>query len=358
MKPARFCCPDVIASAVCAGLLGALFFGFSVTLRAQVSATTLQDDRRVHDPSMIKEAKTYYVFSTGSPDGSINEGNVQIRASDDLSNWRFLGTVFSETPAWIKETLGIKPRSLWAPDVSFFNGKYHLYYAASSFGTNNSLIALATNRTLDSSKPEYKWVDEGVVIRSMKTDDWNAIDPQLSFDAKGAAWLAFGSFWSGLKLRRIDSATGKLSAADTTLYAIAARPTPQGGGAIEAPAIIRHGNYYYLFVSLDFCCRGVKSTYKIAVGRAKDINGVYVERQGKRMNDGGGTILLTGDERHVGAGGQSIYLDGKTYRLVYHYYDALDKGRSKLQVSEIKWTDDGWLSINYHQLLFQGESMQ
>lgn len=55
------------------------------------------------------------------------------------------------------------------------------------------------------------------------------------------------------------------------------------------------------------------------------------------MNEGGGTILLTGDERHVGAGGQSVYVDGKTTRLVYHYYDALDKGRSKLQISEIKW---------------------
>src|SRR5215210_8451764 len=130
-----------------------------------VRAADLRGDVRVHDPSMIKQGQTYYVFSTGAPNGSINDGNIQIRASSDLINWRFLGTVFQQTPAWITDTLGVKPRSLWAPDISFFNGKYHLYYAASTFGSNNSLIALATNRTLDPSSPNYKWLDEGVVLR-------------------------------------------------------------------------------------------------------------------------------------------------------------------------------------------------
>lgn len=318
---------------------------FCVGFAKQKQTGELQGDIRVHDPSMIKQGKSYYVFSTGSPNASINEGNIQIRASDDLVNWRFLGTVFKEIPTWIADALGSKPRSLWAPDITYFNGKYHLYYAASSFGSNNSLIALATNRTLDPTQSGYKWVDEGMIIHSTKTDDWNAIDPQLSFDKEVTPWLAFGSFWSGIKLRRVDLHTGKLSPSDTTLYAIAARPGLNGGGAIEAPAIIRHHNYYYLFVSFDFCCRGVKSTYKIAVGRAKNITGPYVDKQGKRMEQGGGTVILTGDERHVAAGGQSVYLDGNTFRLVYHYYDARDGGKSKLQISEIKWTKDDWLTV-------------
>ncbi|MFL6208581.1 MAG: arabinan endo-1,5-alpha-L-arabinosidase [Pyrinomonadaceae bacterium] len=327
------------------GLIGLVCLLCWVGVAHGARAADLQGDVRVHDPSMIKQGKTYYVFSTGAPNGSINDGNIQIRASDDLVNWRFLGTVFQQTPAWITDTLGVKPRSLWAPDISFFDGKYHLYYAASTFGSNNSLIALATNRTLDPTRPDYKWLDEGVVLRSTRSDDWNAIDPQLSFDAHGTPWLAFGSFWSGIKLRRLDVHTGKLSAADATLYAVAARPMPDGGGPIEAPAIIRHGAYYYLFVSFDFCCRGVKSTYKIAVGRARNITGPYFDRQDKRMDQGGGTILLTGDERHIAAGGQSVYLDGNACRLVYHYYDALDGGKSKLQISELKWTKDGWPTV-------------
>ena len=311
---------------------------------APITATELQGDVRVHDPSLIKQGKTYYVFSTGSPNGSINGGNVQIRASDDLVNWRFLGTVFKETPAWITAALGSTPKSLWAPDISYFNGKYHLYYSASFFGSNNSLIALATNRTLDPASPDYEWVDEGEVIRSTVKDDWNAIDPHISFDKEGGTWLSLGSFWSGIKLRRIDSRKGKLSATDTRLYSIAARPTPQGGGAIEAPAIIRHGDYYYLFVSFDFCCRGMKSDYKIAVGRAKHITGPYLDKSGRRMEQGGGDVVLKGSDIHVALGGQSVYRDGKTDRLVYHYYDRRDNGKSKLQLAELRWTSDGWLT--------------
>ncbi|MCP9494849.1 MAG: arabinan endo-1,5-alpha-L-arabinosidase [Pyrinomonadaceae bacterium MAG19_C2-C3] len=310
-----------------------------------LTATELRGDVRVHDPSLIKQGKTYYVFSTGSPNGSINQGNIQIRASDDLIKWRFLGTVFNETPAWITSALGSMPKSLWAPDISYFNGKYHLYYSASFFGKNTSLIALVTNRTLNPASPDYKWIDEGEVTRSNTTDNWNAIDPHLSFDAEGAAWLSLGSFWSGIKLRRIDARTGKLSAVDTTLYSLAARPTPQGGGAIEAPAIAYHQGYYYLFVSFDFCCRGIKSDYKIVVGRAKRITGPYLDKSGKRMDQGGGDVVLTGANHQVAPGGQSVYRDGKTDRLVYHYYDARDGGKSKLQLAKLQWTDDGWLTV-------------
>lgn len=345
MKQKYFRCSHLLLQAGHIGILCALLSCGSPANLTQAAVNELKGDIRVHDPSMIKEGTNYYVFSTGSPDGSLNDGNIQIRASTDLLNWRFLGTVFPAIPSWITAALGARPRSLWAPDISYFRGKYYLYYAASSFGSNNSLIALATNRTLDPTRPDYHWHDEGIVICSTKADNWNAIDPQLSFDEKGAPWLAFGSFWSGIKMRRIDLRTGKLSTIDKTLYAIAMRPGVNGGGAIEAPAIVHQHGYYYLFVSFDFCCRGSKSTYKIAVGRAKNITGPYFDRQDKRMDQGGGTIILTGDASHVGAGGQSIYLDGNIFRLVYHYYDALDGGKSKLQIGEIKWTDDGWPTV-------------
>lgn len=329
------------------GVAWSLLFFAGAAGGARPPVADLRGDVRAHDPSLIRLGKTYYVFSTGSPDGRINEGNIQIRASADLVNWRLLGTVFEHTPAWIADTLGTKPRSLWAPDVSFFGGRYHLYYAASSFGTNNSLIALATNRTLDPTRPDYKWVDEGLVIRSTKTDDWNAIDPQLSFDAHGVPWLAFGSFWSGIKLRRAEARTGKLSETDPVLYSIAARPGANGGGPIEAPSLFRRGSYYYLFVSFDFCCRGVKSTYKIAAGRAQTITGPYLDRQGKRMDQGGGTVIVEGDGRSmVAAGGQAVYRDGEIFRIAYHYYDALDGGKSKLRLGELKWTNDGWFTVS------------
>ena len=90
----------------------------------------------VHDPSMAREGGTYYLFSTGDPAGTIGNGNVQIRTSRDLRHWTYNGTVFADKPAWITAALGSIP-NLWAPDISYFGGLWHLYYAGSSFGSNN-----------------------------------------------------------------------------------------------------------------------------------------------------------------------------------------------------------------------------
>jgi arabinan endo-1,5-alpha-L-arabinosidase len=222
---------------------------------AAAAPKVMTGDFRTHDPGMIRQDQTYYVFSTGDERG-LNEGNIQIRKSDDLSYWQLVGTVFQTIPAWITEERGARPLNLWAPDIALFDGKYYLYYAGSSFGSNNSVIGLATNVTLDPQSPDYKWVDEGMVIRSNRSDNWNAIDPSFVVDADGTPWMSFGSFWDGIKMRRLDPGTGKLATDDTTLYSLASR----GGGAIEAPAIVFHEGFYYLFVSFDKCCRGANST--------------------------------------------------------------------------------------------------
>jgi arabinan endo-1,5-alpha-L-arabinosidase len=143
---------------------------------------------------------------------------------------------------------------------------YHLYYSVSSFGSRNSAIGLATTRTLDPSSPEYRWTDEGMVLRSyQEKDDWNAIDPNLVLEGD-RAWLVWGSFWGGIKMRRVDPSSGKLSGADETMHSLSSRPREQPiNGSVEAPFIVRHGDYWYLFVSFDRCCRGAESTYNVVV---------------------------------------------------------------------------------------------
>lgn len=304
--------------------------------RALPAPTELQGDFRVHDPSMIKQGNSYYVFSTG--DEHYNQGNIQIRTSADLVSWKLVGSVFAAKPEWIAAKIGSMPPNLWAPDVSYLNGKYYLYYAGSLFGTNKSVIGLATNTTLDPQSPDYNWVDEGLVINSLPSFSWNAIDPNLSLDKDGAPWLSLGSFWNGIKLQRLDPATGKLSSSDTTLYSLASR----GGGPIEAPAIVYRDNWYYLFVSFDICCRGAQSTYKIMVGRSDKITGPYTDKSGKPMMEGGGTLVLETADRYHGPGGQAVYVDNGTYRLVHHYYDALDRGVPKLRIHDLQWAPDGW----------------
>jgi len=203
------------------------------------SPQELQGDiRQVHDPTIIKDGDTYYLFST--------RAGIAIRCSKDLINWRLCGDVFAHLPQWaVQDVPGL--RGLWAPDVSYFNGKYHLYYSVSTFGSNRSSIGLATNQTLDPTSDRNRWEDQRKIIGSYPADDWNAIDPNIVLDEEGQPWLSFGSFWSGIKLRKIDPATGKLSVKDSMLYSLASRPRSKDlPGAIEAPAIIRKNGYYHL----------------------------------------------------------------------------------------------------------------
>ncbi len=255
-----------------------------------------------HDPSIAKEGSTWYVFATGrAPDG----GQFAVRCSSDLATWKLCGHVFD---------------------------------------------AIATNKTLDPKSPDYKWVDKGLVLRSVAADDFNAIDPNFIVDKRGRSWLAFGSFWSGIKMRRLD-AEGKLSSKDTKLYPLATREKPATAApakpglppdweAVEAPFIIEHGDYYYLFVSWDMCCRGVKSTYRTMVGRANQIIGPYVDQNGKAMMQGGGTEVLHGNRAWLGPGGESILLGKPDDLLGFHAYDT-KTGKPALQISTIDWRN-GW----------------
>jgi arabinan endo-1,5-alpha-L-arabinosidase len=231
----------------------------------------------------------------------------------------------------------------WAPDISFHNGKYHLYYSVSTFGSNHSVIGLETNVTLNPEDEDYKWEDQGLVIASDKPNNYNCIDPNFVLDTDGNAWLAFGSFWSGIKMRRLNNETGKLSEEDTTLYSLASRDAKNDPpDAIEGPFIFHKADYYYLFVSIDFCCRGADSTYHVMVGRSETITGPYVDKEGTEMLKGGGTQVTFPNDRWRGPGHNSILQeDGKEW-IVYHAYDAQRAGMQTLRIVPLQWDKDGW----------------
>ncbi len=131
------------------------------TAPAAPQMLSLSGDLAVHDPVIMRENDTFYVFATGNR----RAGVLPIRCSKDLYHWTRCGSVFDTLPEWaVNEIPGA--RSAWAPDISRYHDKYHLYYSVSTFGKNNSAIGLATNRTLDPNSPDYKWVDEGLVVRS------------------------------------------------------------------------------------------------------------------------------------------------------------------------------------------------
>jgi arabinan endo-1,5-alpha-L-arabinosidase len=299
------------------------------------STLALSGNLGAHDPVIIAAHGRYYYFSTG--DG------ISAKVSPDLLAWSQQPAVFAETPAWFRERVPeYAPRNIWAPDVSFFGGQYHLYYSVSSFGSNRSCIGHATRPALDSvaspaSPSSGAWQDHEAVFCSNapgQNDDFNAIDPNVILDEAGTPWLAFGSFWDGIEMIRLNLAGEREG---DELIALASR----GGGSIEAPFIVRRCGYYYLFVSFGACCRGADSTYNINVGRSSSLFGPYADREGRPMLEGGGTLLLQGGGDWVGPGHNAVLFDGTRAYNVYHAY-AASNGASQLRISELVWDAEGW----------------
>jgi len=302
----------------------------------------------VHDPVMIQQGDTYYLFCTGF--------GISVFSSTDRQNWKKEAPVFATAPQWAVEAIPGYRGHTWAPDISFHNGKYYLYYSVSAFGKNTSCIGLATNTTLNPADPAFKWEDHGKVVQSVPGRDmWNAIDPNLVFDEQQEPWLSFGSFWHGIKLVKLNDALDG-PASPEAWETIASRPrkfdlpdSSAGDAAIEAPFIFKKDGWYYLFVSWDYCCRAEKSTYKVVVGRSRAVTGPYLDKSGVDMARNGGTLVVEGDGKNwFGAGHNSVYtFDGKDW-LIYHGYDAADKGRSKLIIQQVNWDNDGWPTVSGH----------
>lgn len=323
-----------------------------------------------HDPVMAKEGDTYYLFYTG--DG------IRVKSSTDMKNWQELDPVFAGTPDWVLKSIPDFGGAMWAPDIFRKDGVYYLYYSVSAFGRNSSAIGVATNTTLDPASADYRWTDRGKVVESVPGRDmWNAIDPNVILDEEGTPWMTFGSFWMGMKLVKLNpDMTSVVSDSSQEWYTIAARersfyvddrdagdaanPKLDYGslytteqlaanqqmknGAAEAPFLFKKGKYYYLFISWDRCCRGINSSYKILVGRSENIRGPYLDKSGKRLSRGGGSLIAAGNDEWAAVGHQAAYtFDGKDF-LIFHAYDLDDEGKPKLQIREIDW-QNGWPAI-------------
>jgi len=297
-----------------------LLAGVASSVSAQVG-----DVRDVPDPAVIQGEDAYYVFSTAP--------GIEIRRSEDIYPWEVVGTVLDDAlPEWAQDEVP-GTEFPWAPDISYFGGRYHLYYALSTFGGQRSVIALTTNETLDMSSPDYEWVDQGVVVESNPGQDpFKAIDPALVVDEDGGVWMSWGSFWGGIKMRRIDPATGKASTEDPTTYSLAARAGvdavegPRDSQAIEGPYIVRHDGYYWLFVSFDACCRGAESTYNVRVGRSESITGPYVDKDGVLMTEGGGALIMAGRDQIAGPGHNSVLTTNDGRQYIVHHFVNIEEG--------------------------------
>ena len=300
------------------------------------------DTVMVHDPVMAYEDGRYYLLATG------NGGSWA--TSEDRKTWTVQPTPFlKKIPEWTRDSVPGFRNHVWAPDIIRKDGLWWLAYSCSTFGKNTSAIGL-----MASEKLSGPWRDCGPIVCSRdKRNDWNAIDPNFIIDdATDTPWLVWGSFWDGIQLARLDH-TMHLATQPKTIARRYARgkeskePNPTskfaGPNAIEAPFIFHHGDYYYLFVSWDYCCRGAKSNYRVAVGRSRQVTGPYLDRNGRDMLNGGGTIILEGDKQQYEAAGHcAVYHFQNRDLFICHGYSATMNGAALLVQRDIQWTPDGW----------------
>jgi arabinan endo-1,5-alpha-L-arabinosidase len=293
---------------------------------------SLSGDTFAHDPTMIEADGVFYRYWTGD--------NIPMASSVDLLQWKNGPAVYRDGyPTWVAAWRADNPGNTfnfpWAPDVSFFNGQYHMYASFSAFfGKNISCISHLTTPDIAAGD----WVDHGPVICTDGSQDFNAIDPDVGIDTEGKAWLAFGSFWDGILAFELDAAGNRVG---NTLTRLAWAPQ------IEAPVLFRRCGYYYLFVSWGLCCPGENRsvndlTYRVVVGRSENILGPYVDRDGVPLLDGGGTLVVEGDGVNFAAAGHGDVLTSgnKMYHL-YHAYRQ-SNGNATLRISYMPFDEAGW----------------
>ena len=294
-----------------------LFLSFSIPVRMPAgyfSNPVICGD--VPDPSIIRFGGTYYATGTSSEWAPL----YPIFESKDLVNWKQIGSVFNEPPAWTT-------RSFWAPELFCADGKVYCYYTARRKPDGLSFIGVAV-----SDSPEKEFTDCGPVVQFGK----EAIDAFV-FEAEGNRYITFKAY--GLDERPIEILCYQLS--DDGLRTEGEPFTllrDDDGIGMEGQCVFFKDGWWYILYAARGCC-GPGSDYEVRVARSRDFKGPYEYYSGNPILSGGneefqscghGTVVLTPDDR--------MFYMCHSYLAGHDFY----LGRQPM-LSELELTDDGWI---------------
>lgn len=280
------------------------------------------------DPTVIRTEDGFYLYATQT-----DKYWVPIYFSKDLVNWEFKRTAFRNAT---------KPQipgggAFWAPEIRHINGKYVLYFSWAKWGDGDaSYTAVAT-----SDSPLGDFVNSKELLTKEDFGS-NCID-QFYYEEDNKKYMFVGSFNGiyvteltddGLSVKRNENGTPTLK-------------KQVCGKAFEGTNIYKKNGYYYLFASINNCCDGERSRYKVIVGRSQDLLGPYLDKSGKDMINNAWELVLEGDgQKFFGPGHNSIIVqdDAGTDWMIYHSYvkENGEVGGRLGMLDRVLWTEDGW----------------
>ena len=267
------------------------------------------------DPTVIRIGSTYYASGTSSEWAPF----YPLFVSKDLVNWKQIGHLFDEQPAWTKS-------SFWAPELFYRDGKVYAYYTARRKSDGVSYIGVAT-----ADAPEGPYTDHGTVVEH----GTEAIDAFVLED-DGKLYISWKAY--GLDSRPIELLACKLSddglRPDGEPFSLLRDDKHQG---MEGQHWLKIGDYYYIVYSIGGCC-GPGSDYAVAVARSKNLRGPYEQYAGNPILHGGGEI------QSCGHGTITTTPDGRMFYLCHAYMRGkrFALGRQPF-LQEIVLDDDLWL---------------
>jgi beta-xylosidase len=312
---------------------------FFVTLLSIFAGSAAAQSRAVYtnpalagdypDPSVIRVGQDYWAAATSSEWAP----EFPIMHSRDLVNWRIVGAVFQKRPAW---SVG----NYWAPEISEDRGRFYIYYTAKK-KDGPLCVAVATAR-----RPQGPYTDHGPLV----CQEVGSIDGFPIRDERGQRYLLWKEDGNSKSVptpiwaqplspdgTRLVGERQELIRNDQPWEKHASLPY---GDLVEGPAVVRRGEWFYMFYSGNFCCAR-ECNYMIGVARARKLLGPWEKNPANP--------ILRGNDAWKCPGHGTVVTDarGRDYML-YHAMDAKDfvyVGRQAL-LDEVRWGADGWPTIN------------
>jgi beta-xylosidase len=272
------------------------------------------------DPSVVKIAGDYWASATTSNWMPA----FPVYHSKDLKNWTKKSVVFKTMPQWADFYM-------WAPEITYDNGKVYMYYTAHKKGGNLCIgVAVA-------DKPDGVYTDLGPLM----CQPAGSIDAFPMRDSDGKLYMIWKE--DGNSIKQPTPIWAMEMKEDRTALIGEKKELFRGdqaweNGLVEGVSMIRNGEYFYAIYAGAACC-GIKCNYGTGIARSKSLLGPW-EKYEKNP------VLASTDNWTCPGHGTAVQKDGKNY-LLYHGYSTQESvyaGRQGLLI-EFEFTPDGWISF-------------